>query len=196
MFPTTSRQMAALESKINRKLDATNFLLRELTSKEPRCKRKLTYQKQALEDVEASAAKCPADSAILRPCPTRPEQLSHGAAHAASRKVPHSAPRVGTDVTRRAPHTSREESNESTREYSELTMTLDYEELKSSILSTDDDEETAKETGDLRLKVLNQNMSRALSVQLPAAPSSTDERAVLRQTHSDTRDPDHDDSLV
>ena len=76
-------------------------------------------------------------------------------------------------------------------------MTLDYEELKSSTLSTDEDEETAKETGDLRLMVLNQNMSRARSVQLPPPPAH--DRAVLRQTHSDTRDPDQprdDDSAV
>lgn len=73
-------------------------------------------------------------------------------------------------------------------------MTLDYEELKSSILSTDEDEETAKETGDLRLMVLNQNMGRARSVQLPPPQ----DRAVLRQTHSDTRDPDqpHDDDVL
>lgn len=68
-------------------------------------------------------------------------------------------------------------------------MTLDYEELKSSALSTDEDEETTKETtGDLRLTVLNQNMGRTRSVQLPVL----EERGVLRQTLSDTRDPDHE----
>lgn len=179
--------MAALESKINRKLDATNFLLRELSSKEPRCRRKLTYQKQALEDQEASSAKCPGDALLQRLAPpTRPpEQAAATSPRPAASRVLHPATRLMTG-TRRSAQPSREESNESTREYSELTMTLDYEELKSSTLSTDEDEETAKEMGDLRLMVLNQNMGRARSVQLPPP----EDRAVLRQTHSDTRDPD------
>lgn len=69
-------------------------------------------------------------------------------------------------------------------------MTLDYEELKSSCLSTDEEEETAKETADLRLSVLSSHNTdrRTRSVQLPPL----EQGAVLRQSHSDPRDHDPD----
>lgn len=88
----------------------------------------------------------------------------------------------------------------SPKEYSELTMTLDYEELKSSTFSTDE-EDTARDAGSLRLNILTpttSNLNRARSLQLPTEPSDTSEgreRGVLRQVHSDSKDTDYGDSF-
>lgn len=85
---------------------------------------------------------------------------------------------------------SVESTQGSPKEYSELTTTLDYEELKSSTFSTDE-EDTARDTCSLRLHVLSTNLNRARSLQLPE-PEPQIERGVLRQTHSDSKDTDFD----
>lgn len=88
----------------------------------------------------------------------------------------------------RSKQSTQESAQASPKEYSELTMTLDYEELKSSTFSTDE-EDTARDTGSLRLTVSNTNLNRARSLQLPEPePETLTERRVLRQTHSDSRD--------
>jgi hypothetical protein len=70
---------------------------------------------------------------------------------------------------------------------------LDYEELKSSTFSTDD-EDTAKDATSLRLTVLNTNLNRARSLQLPQSSEGLPERGILRQTHSDSKETDFETS--
>ena len=172
--------MAALEAKINHKLETTNSLLHELLSRDARCRRRLTYQKQKLEEQGSGCHDDTTNSARdSQPESTCPVPMS---------RVTKSGGRLVPRPWEPAP-ASREPSNESTREYSELTTTLDYEELKSSTLSTDEDEETAREAGDVRLTLLTHSMSRARSLQLPSLQEQT---AVLRHTHSDTQDTDVD----
>lgn len=81
---------------------------------------------------------------------------------------------------------------ESPREYSELTTTYDYDELKSSTLSTDEDELLTRDpttSHSLSLTVVSTNLNRTKSLQLPE-PDSSEERGVLRQTLSDSKDTD------
>lgn len=90
----------------------------------------------------------------------------------------------------RSKQSTLESAQGSPKEYSELTTTLDYEELKSSTFSTDE-EDTTRDTCSLRLHVLSTNLNRARSLQLPE-PEPQAERGVLRQTHSDSKDPEFD----
>lgn len=94
-----------------------------------------------------------------------------------------------------------ESMQESPREYSELTTTLDYDELKSSTLSTDEDELMLHQRFDPHpsssshsgaLTVIGSNLNRAKSLQLPEPDPEIVERGLLRQTLSDSK-PDNSD---
>ena len=206
--------MSLLEAKMNAKLEETNSLLREILKREhskPK-RRQLTHQKETLNEEEHSDAGYPrADEyySLLGSGDAGTSGLKAGTSsilgspagssggrvmNLASRLVPRPVLRAARSVTETStcPH-------DSPREYSELTMTLDYEELKSSTLSTDDEDttNTNRDGTSLRLNVLNSSTSaisgtlnRALSLQLPEPEPSEVNRGVLRQTHSDSKDPD------
>lgn len=89
-----------------------------------------------------------------------------------------------------------ESMHESPREYSELTTTYDYDELKSSTLSTDEDELLSRDrdpttSQSLELTVVSTGLNRTKSLQLPE-PDPSEERGVLRQTLSDSKDDSKD----
>lgn len=92
------------------------------------------------------------------------------------------------------PKQQSESMQESPREYSELTTTYDYDELKSSTLSTDEEDLLIRDrdpttSQSLALTVVSTNLNRTKSLQLPE-PDPSEERGVLRQTLSDSKDND------
>lgn len=203
----STRHVSLLEAKMNAKLEETNSLLREILKREHKPKRRqLTHQKETLNEEEhsdpaysqvdeyysllASSDQARAGTSGLL---SSPAGSSGGRViNLASRLVPRPVLRAARSVTETStcPH-------DSPREYSELTMTLDYEELKSSTLSTDDEDTTNTRDGtSLRLNIMNSTstasgtLNRALSLQLPEPEPSEVNRGVLRQTHSDSKDPD------
>lgn len=196
------------------RLEETNSLLREILKREhskPPKRRQLTHQKETLNEEEHSdvgyshgdeyfSLLGPSDHQQRAPGPSgllhspAGSTSSRGVINLASRLVPRPVLRTARSVTETStcPH-------DSPREYSELTMTLDYEELKSSTLSTDDEDttNTNKDGTSLRLNLLNSaasgtsgTLNRAQSLQLPEPEPGEVSRGVLRQTHSDSKDPD------
>lgn len=77
-------------------------------------------------------------------------------------------------------------ARESPKEYSELTGTFDYEELKSLQISTDD-ERDSRDIG-TSLTVMSSSLSRTRSLQIDVQHEQQHEGHALRQTHSDSRD--------
>lgn len=220
-FCPSHRHVSLLEAKVNAKLEETNNLLREILKREY-CKgpkrRQLTHQKETLNeeenvDVTDTGDTCPGggggttddyysllgtgDACSSKTfggssgLPSSPAASSATRVlNLASKLVPRPMLRAAKSVTEPSTHGT----HDSPREYSELTMTLDYEELKSSTLSTDD-EDTNRDEASLRLNVLTtspSNLNRALSLQLPEPEPDEVSRGVLRQTHSDSKDPDVD----
>lgn len=84
---------------------------------------------------------------------------------------------------------TRDTTQESPREYSELTTTYDYEELKSSTLSTDEEDTSGLGGGTSLALTVMSNLNRATSLQLPE-PEPGESRGVLRQTVSDSKEPE------
>ena len=173
-----------MEVKINQKMDFTNCLLQELLDKEKAAKTKLFYQQQHRSESQESQQPISKSRNGDNGKSSLIEQRSQSPRVSSAGRVMNMAARF-MPRARKAAQQSREPSNDSTREYSELTTTLDYEELKSSTLSTDDDDEaTTKDAGSLHLTLMSGGLTRARSAQLPQPEG----RGVLRQTHSDTRD--------
>ena len=213
--------MSLLEAKVNAKLEETNNLLREILKRDhckPPKKRQLTHQKETLNEEEhldvpratdttqgtsddyysllgagdQSSSRTFGSSGL----PSSPAASSATRVlNLASKLVPKPVLRAARSVTETHPSTHHHSTHDSPREYSELTMTLDYEELKSSTLSTDD-EDTNRDEASLRLNLLTSTASpgglnRALSLQLPEPDPDQVNRGVLRQTHSDSKEPDN-----
>lgn len=174
-----------LETKINNRLEETNSLLRDFLSskgvKRSRLQRETLVSQEEQED---SAEKHDKYSLIHE---QQPRTQSPSNASPASRVMHFASKIMSRPRYQRSKQSTQESAQGSPKEYSELTTTLDYEELKSSTFSTDE-EDTARDATSLRLTVLN----RARSLQLPQSTEPLPERGVLRQTHSDSKETDFD----
>ncbi|KAI1285958.1 Potassium voltage-gated channel subfamily H member 7 [Halotydeus destructor] len=193
-----SRQMVELENKIGDRFEEMTSLLKELVSKETVARlsrkqslRKLHESKQLREQDEADVL--PelrtidyGDQSTLEPLddttcvmPTVDSSSSYPSGSLTdTRSRLKSTPETSVKLAGSLPEVTRE----SPKEYSELTGTFDYEELKSPQISTDDERDNGN-----TLTVTSSQLSRARSLQ--DAPRRSDSRlSSLRQALSDSCD--------
>ena len=213
-----NRRIAFLERNVNVRFDEVTSLLRQMnggpisstrggtdgSSSGSGSKRRLIYQKETpcreMPDHEGDVAQeCidVGDKNSLLQSQGSKHSSPHGSVHAipsaailACRLLSKTTSRIRNHSPQSSKSLTREPTQESPREYSELTTTYDYEELKSSTLSTDDEDTTSGMGGttSLALTVMS-NLNRATSLQLPE-PEPSESRGVLRQTVSDSKEPD------
>lgn len=203
-----ARQMTELENRMSNRFEEMTALLKELAGKDAASTRKPLPRQPTVRQVrrsdsdehleQSNAENQPlmqhsqSSAYLQRPAPISHYPISR-ASSATSGVFPAKNSRLSCSRTklRSARSMTMETARESPKEYSELTGTFDYEELKSPHISTD--EEGSREAcvvpvpTAISLSVMSGPLSRARSLQMDEAQRSGT-MATLRQTHSDSKE--------